>query len=111
MTPEGKVVARIKKEFTAIGAEIRKCAWVGHNGAPDLFIMVRGMHLWIEVKAPGKKPEAHQLREIGRMQALGACAVCVIDNEDDAADLAKAFGSTKRTDPLSVLYAWETGRE
>lgn len=111
MTPEGRVVARLKKAFTAIGAEVRKCAWVGHVGAPDLFIMIRRMHFWVEVKAPGELPKPHQFREIARLQRLGGCAVIVIDNEDDAADLARAFAETKHSDPLAVLYAWGIGRE
>lgn len=81
MTPEGKVVSEIKRMVEGVFCgEVRKCVWVGHNGAPDLFIMLDGIHLWIEVKAPGGKPRAHQSREIGRMRTIGGCAVYVCDS-------------------------------
>ena len=82
MTPEGKVVAAIKKAVKAAGGEVRKCVWVGHNGAPDLFIMMPEYHFWVEVKAPGKKPETHQLREHARMDRAG-CLVIVADKVED----------------------------
>jgi len=37
------------------------------------------MPIWIELKAPGKKPEPHQVREHNRMRKLGEL-VEVIDS-------------------------------
>lgn len=88
MTPEGKVVAGIKALVKSMGGEVRKCQWVGHNGAPDLFIMVNGRHLWIEVKAPGKRPEAHQLREMNRMIKAG-CDVYWADSVEWVEELLR----------------------
>lgn len=34
MTPEGKVVALIKKRIKEAGGEVRKCAWENCRGAP-----------------------------------------------------------------------------
>jgi len=34
---------------------------------------------WVELNAPGEKPEPHQVREHKRMQAMGQCVV-VIDS-------------------------------
>ena len=87
MTPEGRVVADIKAAMKELGCEVRKCQWVGHAGAPDLFIMLpdkrrgmdKGRHFWVEVKAPEKEPEAHQLREHMLMERSN-CLVYVDDN-------------------------------
>lgn len=79
MTPEGKLVAYIKKTVKDAGGEVRKCEWAGHVGAPDLFIMVYGSHFWVECKAPGEKPRGTQMREIEKMRASG-CTVLVIDD-------------------------------
>ncbi len=89
MTPEGKVVADIKAAMKELGCAVRKCQWVGHVGAPDLFIMVpttvakdTGHHFWVEVKAPGEKPKPHQAREHKAMEQAG-CRVYVHDNAAD----------------------------
>lgn len=89
MTPEGRVVADIKAAMKELGCTVRKCQWVGHGGAPDLFIMVpgtvtkdTGYHFWVEVKAPGEKPKPHQVREHKAMEQAG-CRVYVHDNAAD----------------------------
>lgn len=79
MTPEGKVVAAIRKRVRDLGGDTRKCRWEGRAGAPDLLILLDGRHLWVEVKAPGKRPGAHQLREHERLRAAG-CDVFVVDS-------------------------------
>lgn len=53
MTPEGKVVAAIKREAKALGGDTRKVEWSGRRGAPDLLVLLPGMHFFIEAKAPG----------------------------------------------------------
>lgn len=85
MTPEGKVVARIKEVVKMAHGEVRKCQWVGHVGAPDLFVMLpHRVHAWFEVKAPGEKPKPHQLREHEKMEKAG-CSVYVVDRASDVA--------------------------
>ncbi len=73
MTPEGKVVADIKKAVKELGGETRKMVWVGRAGAPDLCILFPAIHehILVEVKAPGQKPKPHQLREHERLRAAG----------------------------------------
>lgn len=77
-TPEGKLVAYIKKTVKDAGGEVRKCEWAGRSGAPDLFIMYKGHHFWVECKAPGMYPRPTQVREIEKMRTAG-CEVFVID--------------------------------
>lgn len=73
-----------------LGGEIRKVVWQGRRGAPDRLVMLpvhalRGgpwsscRTIWVELKAPGVKPESHQLREHARMRAMGQ-VVAVIDS-------------------------------
>lgn len=84
-TPEGRVVAAVKKAVKAAGGEVRKCAWVNRSGAPDLFVMLNGMHGWIECKAPGQRPRGNQAREFTRMGTIGGCIVVVVDSVEAAA--------------------------
>jgi len=86
---ESTVEAHLRKKATAAGALVRKMVWPGHRGAPDrLVIWPEGHHRnwsahapdihFIELKAPGKKPDPHQEREHARLRGAG-CAVLVLD--------------------------------
>lgn len=81
---EAHLVARVK----ALGGEVRKVKWVGRRGAPDRLVMLpfrpksnmaADTAVWVELKATGKKPEPHQLREHARMRGMGQ-RVEVIDS-------------------------------
>lgn len=71
MTPEAKVVQRIRSRVRAYGGEVRKVEWSGRRGAPDLLVLMPGDHFFIEVKAPGEKPRPEQLREHERLRIAG----------------------------------------
>lgn len=63
-----------------MGGEVRKVRWVGRRGAPDRLVMLPARAcIWVELKAPGKEPDPHQLREHARMRAMGQ-RVEVIDS-------------------------------
>lgn len=74
---ERALVERVK----AAGGEVRKVSWPGRVGAPDRVVMLPGVLVWVELKAPGKKPDIHQLREHARMRRMGQ-TVLVIDSID-----------------------------
>ena len=88
---ESVIEKALKDRAKALGGECRKVAWVGRSGAPDRLVMLpsgqvfavdeigHGRTTWVELKAPGKKPESHQLREHERMRAMGQ-RVLVIDS-------------------------------
>jgi hypothetical protein len=67
------------KRVKAMGGEVRKVQWIGRRGAPDRLVMLpffgkrftQPTTIWVELKAPGVKPEAHQLREHARMRKMG----------------------------------------
>lgn len=79
-TPEGRVVADIKKFVKLNGGIVRKVEWSGVRGAPDLLVMMDGIHAFVEVKAPGKQPNGIQTREHERMRRFGDCRVIVADS-------------------------------
>jgi hypothetical protein len=76
---ETYLVNRVK----VLGGEVRKVQWIGRRGAPDRLVMLPVSRyrltptIWVELKAPGKKPPAHQLREHERMRAMGQHVVVI----------------------------------
>lgn len=90
---ERHLVKRIKE----MGGEVRKVRWIGRNGAPDRVVMLpakfgRGyppdFTIWVELKAPGKKPEPHQAREHERMRKMGQ-RVEVVDSFERIEDILR----------------------
>jgi len=87
---ERHLVQRVK----ALNGEVRKVQWIGRRGAPDRLVMLPApagpgqwrAPVWVELKAPGVKPEAHQLREHKRMRAMGQ-RVVVIDSIEGVEEL------------------------
>jgi hypothetical protein len=91
---EKHLVQRVKE----LDGEVRKVKWLGRDGAPDRLVMLppredgiywRGLNattIWVELKAPGKKPEPHQAREHERMRKMGQYVV-VIDSIEGVEEL------------------------
>ena len=90
---ERHLVKRVKE----LGGEVRKVQWVGRRGAPDRLVMwpaypflslasMAWDSCWVELKAPGVKPEPYQLREHARMRAMGQ-RVVVIDSIEGVEEL------------------------
>ena len=104
MTPEGKVVAYIRRRVRELGGECRKCSWEGRVGAPDLLVMLRGRHFWIECKAPGESPRPTQVREHRLMRDAGGCIVYVADSPVSAETiLRQECGKLPLFEPLVVF--------
>jgi len=93
---ERDIETYLVKRAKAMGGEVRKVQWIGRRGAPDRLCMLPEVvpnpseygggfaaklaadmasepsrTIWIELKAPGVKAEAHQLREHERMRNMG----------------------------------------
>lgn len=69
---EQTVEAYLVERARALGGEVRKIKWIGRRGAPDRIVwFADGREIWVELKAPGAKPEPHQLREHERMRRMG----------------------------------------
>ncbi len=92
---ESLIEKHLVKRVKELGGEVRKVQWVGRRGAPDRLVMLpfearrfksADFTIWVELKATGIKPEAHQLREHGRMRAMGQ-RVVVIDSIEGVEEL------------------------
>lgn len=83
---ENQIESYLVKSVMALGGEVRKVKWIGRRGAPDRIVMLPGLSVWVELKAPGEKVKPHQAREHERMRALGQ-NVKVIDSLEDVANL------------------------
>jgi hypothetical protein len=81
---ESEIERYLVRRVRELGGECRKVQWIGRRGAPDRLVMLPPLEInqknfkcrkhrtvWVELKAPGVKPEAHQLREHERMRAMG----------------------------------------
>lgn len=78
---ERDVERYLVKRAKELGGEVRKVQWIGRRSAPDRIVMLPpfwydgasrdGYTIWIELKAPGVPPEAHQVREHERMRKMG----------------------------------------
>lgn len=70
---ERDVESYLVKRVKALGGEVRKIQFINRPGAPDRFVMLpsRQRGFWLELKAPGKTPEPHQIREHNRMRRMG----------------------------------------
>ena len=92
---EAEVEDYLVKCVKKLGGEVRKVKWIGRRGAPDRFVMVCGLNFFVELKAPGKKPNEQQQREIKSLKSRDV-AVYVVD-------------STKAVDELLSTIVWVTG--
>lgn len=70
---ESDIEKHLVKRVKELGGEVRKVTFINMRGAPDRFVMLpnRKHGFWIELKAPGVKPEPHQIREHNRLRRMG----------------------------------------
>lgn len=78
---ESTIEGRSVKYARTLGCEVYK---LRGRADPDRLFIVPGRNLFffVEFKAPGKKPEPHQIREHKRLRGKGL-SVYVIDNFED----------------------------
>lgn len=66
----------------------------GLAGVPDRILIADGRVLFIELKAPGRKPRKLQNAVVSRMRAHGAKCYCISTMEQADRMLAELRGST-----------------
>ena len=77
---ESKIEQALVQRIKRLGGEIRKTQWLCRRGAPDRTVMLPGGRLvFVELKATGKKPEAHQAIKHEKLRRVGQ-EVLVIDS-------------------------------
>ena len=81
---ESEVENTLVKRVKQLGGTCEKFTSPGRRSVPDrLVTLPGGKIIFVELKAPGKKPTEKQIRDHQRRRALG-CDVRVIDNKEDA---------------------------
>ena len=96
---ERDIAAYLVKRVTEIGGIIRKVAWEGRSDAPDYLVMCGGIHIFVETKAPGKKPRPSQLREFGAMSQHGGLAVIIVSDFDEVDSLIYGIQTCRHLPP------------
>jgi hypothetical protein len=77
---------RVERE----GGICYKFASPGRRGVPDRIVLLRGVTVFVEVKAPGEKTTKQQDFEINRMRRVGAFVV-VVDSKESVNNLMSAI--------------------
>lgn len=86
---EKDVVAAVKKWCEKNGVLYIKFSPFGSRGWPDtILIFPGGLHLWVELKAPGKKPRKLQLYRMGQLDRMGAITMW-FDNKENCIEELK----------------------
>jgi hypothetical protein len=67
------------KRVKAKKGEVRKLKWIGRSHAPDVLVLLPGLHLLVEGKKPLAKPRPGQMREHQRLRDSGF-TVYVLDS-------------------------------
>lgn len=79
MVRERDIESYLVAQVLCNGGIVRKVKWLGVNGAPDRIVFLNNSVHFVELKAPGKRPQKHQLDEHRRLQEQGVY-VWVIDD-------------------------------
>lgn len=86
---EGIVETYFVEQVEKRGGLCRKACWVGRRGCPDRWWAFYGKRNgFVEIKAPGCRPEPHQEREIKRLKTAGV-PVYVIDSLEAVDDFIR----------------------
>ncbi len=86
---EKQIEKKLVKAVKAVGGICPKLVSPGMDGMPDRIVLLPGAHLgFVEVKAPGQKPRALQLRRHKQLRQLGF-PVFILDDPDQIAGIIK----------------------
>ena len=90
---ESDIEAALRGGAAMLGGIAYKFVSPGRVGVPDrIVVMPSGVTVFVEMKAPGKKPEPHQEREHERLRKLGH-RVYVIDSLEGVKQLLEELGA------------------
>lgn len=77
---EAQIERALVRAVKDAGGLVRKVQWIGRVGAPDrLVLLPDGRAVWVELKAPGRKPTVRQAREHSLLKRYGL-SVAVVDS-------------------------------
>lgn len=87
---EADIEHYLTQHVALLRGEVRKLRWIGRHSAPDRVVMLDGVTVWVELKAPGERPSRRQEREHRRMRNMGQ-RVEVIDTREKVDTLLDEF--------------------
>ena len=91
---EKEVEQALVKAVKNVGGSCLKFTCPGFAGVPDrLMLLPGGKIAFIELKAPGKKPRALQIKRMKQLSALGFMCF-VIDNKDGIGGVIDAVSAS-----------------
>ena len=76
---ERDIEKALVKRIKALGGLCEKFVSPSNIGVPDRLVTLPGKIVFIELKSPGKKPTAKQLKDHAKRRSYG-CTVLVIDS-------------------------------
>ena len=76
---ERDIEKALVKRVKALGGLCEKFVSPSNMGVPDRLVTLPGKILFVELKSPGKKPTAKQLKDHAKRRSYG-CTVLVIDS-------------------------------
>lgn len=89
---EKEIEKRLVKETKACDGMCLKFTSPSLTGVPDRMVLLpKGQIGFVEVKRPGEKPRAIQVKRIKQLRALGF-KVFVLDDKDDIKKILDAIG-------------------
>lgn len=88
---EKEIEEYLRERVKAVGGRAYKFVSPGNAGVPDrLVLFPKGITVFVELKAPGKKPTALQLAQQNKIRSLGFL-VEIVDSKQRVDDLIKLF--------------------
>lgn len=86
---ENVIESYLRDKVKGLGGKAYKFVSPGNAGVPDRTVLLpRGRIIFVELKAPGKKPTALQNLQHGKLRKLGF-EVLVIDSKEKVDDFVK----------------------
>jgi hypothetical protein len=86
---ERSIEIYLRDRIREIGGWAPKWTSPGNSGVPDRIVIAPdGRIIFVELKAPGRKPTALQLQQQNRLRELG-CDVRVIDSREGVDELIR----------------------
>jgi hypothetical protein len=87
---ERQVEQYLRRKVKAAGGYSYKFSSPAHRGVPDRIVLLGGRLVFVELKAPGKRPTRQQLHEHQRLRDQGQ-NVIVIDSKEKVNHLIEAY--------------------
>lgn len=88
---ESSVESHLRKQVKDAGGRAFKWVSPGNNGVPDRIVLFPGsVTIFVELKAPGKKPTALQKAQHAKIQATGH-TVLVIDSKQSVDEFIQRY--------------------